>query len=346
MSTWRSRLALAVVLSSVLMGLPAAAHAADPPSLGSIKQRDGIVIAPDQISISGISSGGFFAVQYHVAHSSEVMGVGVVAGGPYHCAGSWSWVCLNPFAHDAGQATAVCSRFAQKAGGLYWGPPDNDYAVKSAKDEAKSGTIDPLDGLRQARVWIFTGGPETGAPHDTLVPHDVAAEVAYFYRQFASDPNNVTFVDTVPAEHAMPIAGDGAGEAGACAFFGEPYINDCHYAAAGELLSFIYPKRQQVSRASWVEGNLQEFRQPVDAADAGLSMNAVGHIYVPDACKHGQACPLHIALHGCEQTKEAVDAANAPGGGTFGDLPPEKRPYFYRLGGYTRFTSEPENPSD
>jgi hypothetical protein len=39
-----------------------------------------------QISVSGISSGGFMAHQFHVAHSSNVMGAGVVAGGPYYCA--------------------------------------------------------------------------------------------------------------------------------------------------------------------------------------------------------------------------------------------------------------------
>src|SRR5215471_3577712 len=37
-------------------------------------------------SISGISSGAFMAVQFAVAWSSVVTGVGVVAGGPYYCA--------------------------------------------------------------------------------------------------------------------------------------------------------------------------------------------------------------------------------------------------------------------
>jgi poly(3-hydroxybutyrate) depolymerase len=39
-----------------------------------------------RISVSGISSGGFMAVQLHVAYSSLFKGVGVVAGGPYYCA--------------------------------------------------------------------------------------------------------------------------------------------------------------------------------------------------------------------------------------------------------------------
>ena len=33
-----------------------------------------------------MSSGAFFAVQFHVAFSKSIMGVGVIAGGPYYCA--------------------------------------------------------------------------------------------------------------------------------------------------------------------------------------------------------------------------------------------------------------------
>ena len=35
----------------------------------------------DQLSVSGLSSGAFFAVQFHVAFSETVMGAGIVAGG-------------------------------------------------------------------------------------------------------------------------------------------------------------------------------------------------------------------------------------------------------------------------
>ena len=34
-----------------------------------------------KISVSGISSGGYFAVQFHIAYSKTIMGAGVVAGG-------------------------------------------------------------------------------------------------------------------------------------------------------------------------------------------------------------------------------------------------------------------------
>ena len=34
-----------------------------------------------KISVSGISSGGYMAVQFHVAYSETIMGAGIVAGG-------------------------------------------------------------------------------------------------------------------------------------------------------------------------------------------------------------------------------------------------------------------------
>jgi poly(3-hydroxybutyrate) depolymerase len=39
-----------------------------------------------ETSVSGLSSGGFMAVQFQIAHSSIVKGAGIVAGGPYFCA--------------------------------------------------------------------------------------------------------------------------------------------------------------------------------------------------------------------------------------------------------------------
>ena len=40
-----------------------------------------IIISKDEISLSGFSDGGFFGVQFHVAFSETIMGVGIAAGG-------------------------------------------------------------------------------------------------------------------------------------------------------------------------------------------------------------------------------------------------------------------------
>ena len=44
-------------------------------------------VDPAQVTVSGLSSGGFMANQLGYAYSSTFKGVGVFAGGPYMCAG-------------------------------------------------------------------------------------------------------------------------------------------------------------------------------------------------------------------------------------------------------------------
>jgi hypothetical protein len=43
------------------------------------------MIAASGFTVSGVSSGGYFAQQMHVAFSSEILGAAIVAGGPYYC---------------------------------------------------------------------------------------------------------------------------------------------------------------------------------------------------------------------------------------------------------------------
>ena len=52
----------------------------------TVPQLPALTIATSEISVSGLSSGGFMAVQVHVAHSATFKrGAGIVAGGPYYC---------------------------------------------------------------------------------------------------------------------------------------------------------------------------------------------------------------------------------------------------------------------
>ena len=41
---------------------------------------------PKSVTVSGISSGAFFAHQFHVAYSSIAVGAGILAAGPFYCA--------------------------------------------------------------------------------------------------------------------------------------------------------------------------------------------------------------------------------------------------------------------
>src|SRR5208337_1313608 len=70
-----SRLAQALALA---LAVAAPAYAAD--KLGSFP------VDPAQVSVAGISSGAFMANQIHIAHSADIMGAAMVAGGLYGCA--------------------------------------------------------------------------------------------------------------------------------------------------------------------------------------------------------------------------------------------------------------------
>jgi len=52
----------------------------------SSHEAKSLILESNYTTVSGLSGGAFFAVQFHVAFSSKIQGVGVLAGGPYYCA--------------------------------------------------------------------------------------------------------------------------------------------------------------------------------------------------------------------------------------------------------------------
>jgi len=93
------------------------------------------------VTASGLSSGGYMAVQLHVAHSARVKGAGVIAAGPYYCAQGSLWTalynCMTP-----GE----------------WSPlPDTKLLKRETESLAKAERIDPTAHLAAARVWLFHG---------------------------------------------------------------------------------------------------------------------------------------------------------------------------------------------
>ena len=61
-------------------------------------------------SVSGISSGGFMAVQFGTAWSSIIKGVGVVAGGPFYCAQATTSDFWNGYTAPILRATGPCMK--------------------------------------------------------------------------------------------------------------------------------------------------------------------------------------------------------------------------------------------
>ena len=223
------------------------------------------------VTVSGLSSGGAMAVQFHVAHSANVSGAGVIAGAPYYCAQNSLWTAL----------------FNCMAPGPWTPVPSASHLSALSEILAKANRIDPLKNLAGAPVWLFSGSL------DRTVYPEVVKELRRFYELRGA--SSVLVIDR-PAGHA--VATQSAGNA--CAASEPPFINACAYDSAGELLKRLLGKLNAPSDAT--DDRLRSFDQKA-FGDAGLDEE--GFVYVPRACE-SQACRIHVAFHGCRQNARAV----------------------------------------
>jgi len=227
---------------------------------------------PNQVTASGLSSGGFMAVQLHVAHSAIMKGAGIVAGGPYYCAQGSVWTayynCTDP--------------------GLFIPLPQTAVLRTEAEAQAKAGRIDPTANLASSRAWLFAGSK------DRVVSRDVVEALNGFYVAYKA---KTVIIRNKAAGHAMPTENAGNPE---CGVTKPPFINDCDYDAAGELLQHLLgPLKAPLAKES---GRLLLFDQKEFAkGDAkAISLDDTGYVYVPEVCETEQ-CRVHVALHGCRQ---------------------------------------------
>lgn len=229
------------------------------------------------VTVAGISSGGYMAGQFHVAHSKLVSGVGIIAAGPYACAQNSMVTALGP-----------CVK-----GGI-----DVPSLAEATRGAATANAIDGVENLRADHVWLFHGTA------DQVVKPDVVTAAQTYYGAFA-DAANLTYVDNVLVTHGLATRATGA----PCGQFGRPYLNACDYDTAGEMLKSL---RGELKAPTEARGKLLEFDQS-EFGDA--SLNATGYVYVPSKCGADQACGIHVFFHGCDQSAEFVNDAIARGAG-------------------------------
>src|SRR5262249_5414109 len=121
-----------------------------------------------QISVSGLSSGGYMAVQFEVAYSSLVMGAGVIAGGPYFCAQGRLEI-----------ASPNCVCFPILACTFVPATTRNVPRLIAVTDQnVESGAIDDAANLRAHRVWMFSG------KFDSTVRQEVMDDLRTYYLHY------------------------------------------------------------------------------------------------------------------------------------------------------------------
>lgn len=250
-------------------------------------------VDPAQVSVSGLSSGAFMASQLHIAHASQIMGVGLIGGGLYGCA--VERVEAGGVRALLGLARGPC----MQAPGLL--RPAAEYAAR-IRAFAAAGWIDPPEDLAGDRLYAFTGEA------DAVVAPEVVRRGVALYAALGLAPTLFRDTDLDPrrAGHAWITNGFG----GACEANADPYINDCQHDLSGEMLQAIHGPL--APPAAVPAGRLLPFDQEAFApAGAGVPTGLwhTGYLYVPAACEPGAGgppCRLHVVLHGCRQSAELL----------------------------------------
>ena len=229
--------------------------------------------------MSGVSSGAYMAVQMHVAHSRTIKGAGVIAGGPYYCA----------------QGSVFAAFYNCMEPGFFAPLPATALLVERTRAFSEARSIDAPANLAESRAWLFTG------TRDRTVASSVVEALNGYYQALKVE---TVVVHDKPAGHGMVTEDFG----NRCDATAAPYLNDCDYDAAGEMLRLLLGPLAPPAAAPG--GRLVRFDQKRyargDARALGLADEAF--VYVPKSCESGH-CRVHVAFHGCRQNADAVGEA-------------------------------------
>jgi poly(3-hydroxybutyrate) depolymerase len=267
------------------------------------------------ITVSGISSGAAMAHQLHIAHSNDIAGVGLVAGPPFRCADYLKGNTTTPFTSEV-VAITMCTAYYKKLGfgnpiAVFGGMPIKLSRLQVLANEAfQSGGVDPKSGLCGDRVFLIAGGK------DDTVPANVTQATRELYEWLLGACGGGVPIEQLLKEvklrdmpHTMPT--DSLLDGQNCPP-GAPFIADCDFQGADYILKFLYPAKAAAPQANRPASreNLFNFdqHQVIGAFEPKGMMHKNGYIYVPDACQHGETCPLHVAFHGCRQNEDQINA--------------------------------------
>ena len=233
-----------------------------------------------KVFVAGISSGGFFAVQMHVAHSGTFKGAAIYAGGVYYCALDSVTIAL-----------AACGGEGQYQSTLA-------QSESYLDQESAAGGIDPESNLRGQPVYLWSG------TQDTIVNPKEMNDLNTEYQHYGA--NVFRYDSTFPAGHGWESP-DGELTCGTQA---SPYMIRCNRGTQVYdsertwLQTFLGSLRPRNSGT--LDGTLINFDQTAFGAGPSNSMDSNGYVFVPKHCAAGHPCGLILAFHGCLQTQADI----------------------------------------
>ncbi|MBL8510669.1 MAG: hypothetical protein JNM52_03395, partial [Betaproteobacteria bacterium] len=130
-----------------------------------------------QTTVSGVSSGGYMAVQLHVAYSARFRkGVAAITGGPFNCA-------------ENSVLTALTRCFGKA-------PIPVADLIATTDKWAKEGLIDPTTNLGASKVYLFSGAK------DSVVLEGTTAALQAYYERYLPAAN-ILYKKDVASDHGF-----------------------------------------------------------------------------------------------------------------------------------------------
>jgi hypothetical protein len=150
-----------------------------------------------------------FSTQIQLAYSSEIFGVGSIAGGPWGC----SQISLR--------GGVQCMLFPETI--------NVTRLVNLAKEHERARKIDSLRNIQNQKIFLFHGNI------DSVVLPLGSKLLREFYVLLGKKLEEIDLVN-INVEHAMITDDFG----NTCEYLGTPFINNCHYDLAGAILKKMY----------------------------------------------------------------------------------------------------------
>jgi poly(3-hydroxybutyrate) depolymerase len=251
---------------------PAQIPAAEQRAVQSLASLGAYNVDKTKTTVAGISSGGFMAVQLHVAFSSTFHYAAIYAGGPYYCAQDSLTTAQNTCQYATASSLSASESYLDS--------------------QSSAGTIDNKSNLNGQKAYLWSGTSDYTVYPKTM--NDLNSEYAHYGVATKYD-------NTYAAGHGWESLD---GEV-ACGTTASPYMINCSsYDSEKTWLSYFYGT-VNARNTGTPTGTLVNFDQtPYGGGANDLDTN--GYLYVPNTCAGGTQCRLIVALDGCVQTQANI----------------------------------------